>query len=89
MAAFGSGTVSVPATSATKVVDAEAFDRMVVLNGTVHFAFTSGSAPSGMQTNETQPSNAPIASFALPADQELWVYSSGATTVTYLVTTVA
>lgn len=89
MTAFGSGVVSLPAATATKVADAEEFNRAVVLSGSVHFAFTSASASTGIQTNETQPSNASVASFVLPADQELWAYSSGATSVSYLITATA
>ena len=89
MAAFVSKQQSISAASATKIVDAADFDRRVVLSGTVHFAFTSGDAPTGITTNETQPSNAAIAVFALPADEELWVYSSGATSISVLVTTTA
>lgn len=88
MAAFSSGEVTPAAATATKIVDAEAFDRRVYLYGdAVRVAFTSASVSTGAKLGSSALGSP---AFALPAGQELWVYhSSGGTTVGYLVTNTA
>lgn len=89
MAAFGSGEVSLSAATATKIVDAAEFDRRVIAHGdTVRVAFTSGSASTGAKISDLSPTNT-VAVFALPAGQELWVYSSSPSIISYLVTNTA
>lgn len=97
MSAFVSAEQSISAASATKIVDAEEFDRRVYLYdgnvGTLRIAYTSGTASSGLHATVIAPAGGGGATgsavFVLPADQELWVYSSSAVTVQFLVTTTA
>lgn len=94
MAAFTSGEQSVSASTATKIVDAEDFDRRVILydaSGGTRVAFTSAAAPNGAKVALLSLSGQGglACQFALPADEELWVYNSSAAAVHYLVSTTA
>lgn len=95
MAAFVSGEQTISAATATKIVDAESFDRRVYVHdssvGSLRVAFTSGAAPTGLHSAVIAPAGGGggtnAANFVLPADQELWVYSASSVTVQFLVTT--
>jgi hypothetical protein len=78
MAAFVSSRQSIPNATATKIVDADDFDRRVYVNGTgtiFRVAFTSATASTGAALGSLAGSNEP-AVFVLPADEELWVYQN-------------
>ena len=88
MAAFVSGEVTLSAATATKIVDAEDFDRDVLLYGdAVRVAFTSASVSTGAHLSGT---SLPVGAMVrLPADAELWAYHNGGTQVGYFVTNTA
>lgn len=83
MAAFVSARQSIPNATATRIVDAADLDRTVYVNGlgTVYrVAFTSGAVSTGAALTSLAGSGAP-AVFVLPADEDLWVYQTGGSTV--------
>jgi hypothetical protein len=78
MAAFISSRQSIPNATATKIVDADDFDRMAYVKdqaGGMRVAFTSAAVSTGAALSSLAGSNEP-AMFVLPADEELWVYQS-------------
>jgi hypothetical protein len=84
---FVSKTVSLSASTATRVVDASEFSRRVLVGGdTVRVAYTSADASTGAKLNDLRSGSAYDISFVLPAGQELYAYSSGAATVSVLTT---
>ncbi len=94
MAAFTSGDTTISASTAPKIVDAEDFDRRVILydgTGGTRVAFTSGTASTGAKITSLalNGQGSLAAEFVIPADEELWVYNSSSASVQYLVTTAA
>lgn len=94
MAAFISGDTTISASTATKIVDAEDFDRRVILydgTGGTRVAFTSAAVSTGARITSLGLSGqgSLAAEFVIPADEELWVYNTAAAAVQYLVTTAA
>lgn len=78
MAAFVSARQSISNASATKIVDADEFDRRVYIKDQasgMRVAFTSASASTGAVISSLSASGTP-AVFVVPADEELWVYQS-------------
>lgn len=92
MAAFSSKVTTLAAVTATKVVDAADFDHMVFVNGSgnVRIAFSGSDAPTGVAVPSLALSTSVnAATFALPADEELWAYSSSADSISVFVTAIA
>lgn len=87
MAAFVSEEISLSAATATKIVDSESFDRVVTAYGdAVRLAYTSGTVSTGARLSGSELHGG--TSFVLPANQELWAYHSGGTTVGFLTSNV-
>jgi hypothetical protein len=85
MATFYSGDVSLPASSATKLIDADEVDRMVYLGASPSTLGFSSAEVTG-RTNGFNPGSP----FVLPAGKELWVFNSGgAATAGVFVTAIA
>lgn len=84
MTAFVSTEITVANTTAVKAVDSEAFNRLVTIHdpaGGLRVAFTSASASTGMKVARMIPSTTQaVATFALPAGQELWVWQDSGNT---------
>lgn len=78
MTAFVSTGITVANATAVKAVDLEAFDRQVTAydsSGALRVAFTSASASTGMPLSKMIPTTTQaVATFALPANQELWLW---------------
>ena len=92
MTAFVSGTPTVPASVATRIVEAADFNRTVLLTelvGGTRVAFTEALAPFGAQIGSLRIGSGVAAQFVLPADEELWVHPGGSpATVSVFVTAV-
>jgi len=92
MSAFISSQVSVAASTPVKIVDADDFDRVVLVLDPVtgmRLAFTSAGASAGFLVRNLESAGATANRFVLPADQEAWVYSTAATVTEVFVTTIA
>lgn len=83
MAAFVSAEVPLAASTATKLVDAQEFDRRVLVYGdAVRVAFTEGTASSGARLSGSALPGGVF--FVLAAHEELWAYNSSTGVVGYL-----